>query len=67
MRLEHIKNLNITFNQMETNKEMNTTYAADDVVDFEKEQNSKYVQQKLVDEHDALKIMTSYQILLVYY
>jgi len=38
MRLEHIKN--ITFNQMETNKEMNTTYAAAaadvDEVDCEK-------------------------------
>jgi len=66
MRLEHIKNLNITFNQMETNKEMSTTYAAaaaDDVVDCEKEQHFKYIQQKLVDEHDALQIMTSYQIL----
>jgi len=48
---------------METNKELNTTYAADDVVDFEKGQNSKYFQQKLVDEHNALQIMTSYQIL----
>jgi len=54
---------------METNKEhkeMNTTYAAaaaDDEVDCEKEQHYKYIQQKLVDEHDALQIMTSYQIL----
>jgi len=63
MRLENIKNLNITFNQMETNKELNTTYAFDDVVDFEKEQKFKYIQQKLVDEHNALQIMTSYQVL----
>jgi len=51
---------------METNKEMSTTYAAaadDNVVDCEKEQHFKYIQQKLVDEHDALQIMTSYQIL----
>jgi len=52
---------------METNKEMSTTYAAasaaDDVVDCEKEQHFKYIQKKLVDEHDALQIMTSYQIL----
>jgi len=54
MRLEHIKNLNITFNQMETNKEnkeMNTTYAAaaaaDDEVDCEKEQHSKYCQHSM--------------------
>jgi len=35
--LEHITNLNITFNQIETNKEMNTTDADDDEVDCEKE------------------------------
>jgi len=37
LRLEHITNLSITFNQIETNKEMNTTDADDDEVDCEKE------------------------------